>query len=98
MLDKLTQLDFAPLVADRFRLVESAVILELELLSAETASDRGHQGLSRQPFSLVFRGPHEPLLPQRIYSLRHPSLGALEIFLVPIGPDESGQRYEAVFS
>jgi hypothetical protein len=98
MLDKLTQLDFAPFVNHRFPLVESGLTLQLQLLSAETASDRGHQGLSRQPFSLIFRGPREPLLPQRIYSLQHPSLGTLEIFLVPIGPDGSGQRYEAVFS
>jgi len=98
MLDELTQLDFAPLVTDRFRLVESGVTLDLELLSAEAATVSGHQASGRAPFSLVFRGPHQPLLPQCIYPLQHSDLGILEIFLVPIGPDESGQRYEAVFS
>jgi hypothetical protein len=97
MLDELTQLDFAPLVTDRFRLVESDVTLDLELLSAEAATVGGHPS-GRTPFSLVFRGPREPLLPQRIYPLQHSVLGVLEIFLVPIGPDELGQRYEAVFS
>jgi hypothetical protein len=98
MLDTLTQLDFAPLVTDRFRLVESAVALELELLSAEAVTDGGHQASARSSFSLIFRGPYEPLLPQRIYPLQHSALGVLEIFLVPIGPDKSGQRYEAIFS
>ena len=98
MLGELTQLDFAPLVTDRFRLVESGVELDLELLSAEAATVSGHQASGRAPFSLVFRAPREPLLPQRIYALQHSALGVLDIFLVPIGPDESGQRYEAVFS
>jgi hypothetical protein len=98
MPDKLTQLDFAPLVTDRFRLVEGTVTLELQLLSAEAATHGGHRASARPPFSLIFGGPLEPLLPQRIYSLQHPALGVLEIFLVPIGPDESGQRYQAIFS
>ena len=51
----------------------------------------------RQPFSLVFRGPRHPVLPQHIYTLTNETLGRLEIFLVPIGPDGAGLRYEAVF-
>jgi hypothetical protein len=45
---------------------------------------------------LTFRGPREPLLRQRMYPLHHPSLGKLELFLVPIGPDASGQRYQTI--
>jgi hypothetical protein len=30
--------------------------------------------------------------------VRHAQLGAMEIFLVPIGPDEGGMRYEAIFT
>jgi hypothetical protein len=48
----------------------------------------------RTQFSLVFRGPPQPLLPQRIYRLEHPELGAFELFLVPIAP----ATYEAVFT
>ena len=36
--------------------------------------------------------------PQRIYRLRHDRLGAFEVFLVPIGPDAVGMRFEAVFA
>jgi hypothetical protein len=28
--------------------------------------------------------------------VRHPDLGELSLFLVPLGPDERGARYEAV--
>ena len=52
----------------------------------------------REPFSLVFRGPMDPLLAQRIYPLDHAEMGQRDIFLVPIGPDQEGMRYEAVFA
>lgn len=51
-----------------------------------------------EAFSIVFRGPQRPFLPQAIYKLDHDSLGSLELFLVPIGPDEEGMRYEAIFN
>ncbi len=53
---------------------------------------------NREQFSLHFRGPATPVLPQRIYRLDHPELGALEIFLVPIRRDAAGITYEAVFT
>jgi uncharacterized protein DUF6916 len=50
------------------------------------------------PFTLEFTGP-PPSLEQRIHALDHPILGALELFLVPIGLDPDGRvRYEAVFN
>jgi len=48
----------------------------------------------RAPFSIVFQGGPSRPLPQRIYTVEHAELGALEIFLVPIAAD----RYEAVFT
>lgn len=51
----------------------------------------------RAPFSVVFSGPSEPVLPQGIHTVEHEQLGTLELFLVPIGPGEEGMRYEAVF-
>ncbi len=51
----------------------------------------------RTPFAVVLRGPHAPVLPQRTYQLSHPALGTFALFLVPIGPDAEGMRYEAVF-
>ena len=61
-------------------------------------------GASRTPFSVVFHGPLEPVLPQGIYRLEHEQFGTLELFLVPIGPNEvapgqapTAMRYEAVF-
>jgi hypothetical protein len=49
-------------------------------------------------FSLMFLSKDGPALPQAMYSLTHPALGTLEIFLVPIGPVRGGRGYEAVFT
>ena len=38
-------------------------------------------------FSLHFRGPSAPRLPQRIHRLEHDRLGSLEIFLTAIGAE-----------
>ncbi|MFQ6028489.1 MAG: hypothetical protein ACE5Q6_13435 [Dehalococcoidia bacterium] len=35
---------------------------------------------------------------QGIRRVEHKQMGGLDIFLVAIGPDEHGMRYEAVFS
>jgi hypothetical protein len=40
------------------------------------------------------RGPDGPNMPQRTFRLEQAELGALDLFLVPIGPGE----YEAVFT
>lgn len=59
----------------------------------------GHGALGRRdPYSLVFHGPAQPVLPQRIYRLRQEQMGDLDLFLVPIGPDGEGMRYEAIFT
>ena len=51
-----------------------------------------------EQFSLVFSGNDRPWLGQGSYRLKHPAMGDHELFLVPIGPDAAGMRYEAVFS
>jgi hypothetical protein len=65
--------------------------LELELVEA-TGVGEG------RPFSIVFRGPTDPPLPQRIYRFEHEAIGTFELFIVPIAADAQGVRYEAVFN
>ena len=86
--------DFQPHVRSLFRM-ESDGPLHLILISV---SERLGPGTRRQPFSILFLGPPDPVLPQRIYRLEHDVLGVLEIFLVPIRRDADGTTYEAVFA
>lgn len=102
MLDRLTADTFAPAVGDTFRLdAGEAGTLDLELLEARLQDpDAPVQDDSgkRTPFSLLFKGPPEPILEQRMYSLEHDSIGPLEIFIVPVAHAEDGTSYEAVFA
>ena len=72
--------------------------LSLELIVVEKRGQFDPDFADRQAFSLIFRGPLEPALPQQIWPMEHDILGKLDIFLVPIGPDKKGMRYEAVFT
>ena len=97
----LTHDDFARCVGERFRVTpegEANTHLELELLRVDASALRDRVPRARSPFSTVFLGPSEPVLPQSIYPLESATLGRLDLFLVPIGRDERGVRYEAVFA
>src|SRR6266849_5160998 len=97
MLEQLTCSLFSEYVGNKFRIHPgSGHPLEVELVEAlplPAHAQRGGPQRSREPFSIVFRGPRECLLPQKIYKIEHEKLGMLELFLVPIGPDQEGQRF-----
>ena len=88
----LTAAAFRPHLHETFGLVDESGSVDTELVEVTQLGEGTPE--RRAPFSLVFRGPDEPTLPQRIYGLEHAELGALELFLVPIGPG----RYEAIFT
>jgi len=97
-LSELTHQTFAKEQGSAFELdYGAAAPLALELVEA-TAGKPSSVGSRRTPFSLLFRGPHQPVLPQKIYALAHERLGRLEIFIVPLGLDGEGMRYEAIFT
>jgi hypothetical protein len=98
MLEELKIGDFSGRVGEKFRVGEAGAAVELTLIEATDLSRADAPGPRRSPFSLVFRGPLAPVMPQRTYPIEHAALGRLEIFLVPIGPDGKGMRYEAVFN
>jgi hypothetical protein len=87
---------FSERTGETFRLrYDDGAALDVELVSVTVgASGAPH---SRAPFSLIFRGALEPVLPQRIYRFEHDELGSFELFIVPIGPDGAGMQYQAVF-
>jgi hypothetical protein len=98
MLETFTLATFEPHLGSVFRLaLENGGSLELELAEARSLGIDGWSG-DREPFSLLFLSPREPLLPQRIYTLEHPQVGTFAIFLVPIQPLPDRQRYQAVFT
>lgn len=53
----------------------------------------------RTPFSVIFRTDQKnQYFEQGTYPVIHPKKGSIPIFLVPLGPDDKGMKYEAVFN
>jgi hypothetical protein len=57
-----------------------------------------HSSAQQEQFALRFRGDRNQVLSQRIYPMKHDSIGEFDLFLVPIGRDATGTFYEAVFN
>jgi hypothetical protein len=73
--------------------------MEVHLVAVDDRGQRRSAGGSELScFSLIFRSGTQAHVPQAIYTLRHPALGEMDVFLVPIGPDDVGMRYEAIFN
>jgi hypothetical protein len=92
VLETFTAETFKPLVNERFELVAEDGRVDLELVDVTESATPGAD--RRAQFSIVFSGPPDPILPQAIYRLKHPELGAFDLFLVPI----AAGSYEAVFT
>lgn len=52
----------------------------------------------RAPFSLLFRNTSPFLFPQQTYAMRHPRVGEVGVFLVPVAQEREGFLYQAVFT
>jgi|ERR1051326_3877844 hypothetical protein len=74
---------------------------QLKLFEAspiELRARRKSQLPKRSPFSIYFLGPREPILPQGTYTLGSDAAMFEMLFITPIGRDEEGTEYEAVFA
>lgn len=93
MLEKLTLEDFEsirgrPLPLRFGNQTQTGVVVEARPVAG------GMPG-SREPFSVILRsGNPDSYWPQGTYVLEHPDHGELGLFMVPIGPDDEGMRYE----
>lgn len=94
MLDLPSRDSFAPLLNSRFQLEGGSQSIDMELTEvSELRVSRGNES-----FSLVFRGPGDMFIPQETYRFNHSALGAIDLFIVPIGQDKRGLYYEASFN
>ncbi|MBL1264485.1 DUF6916 family protein [Methylomicrobium sp. RS1] len=70
--------------------------VDMNLVSVSGFGRRLNGG--REAYSLLFQGPGQPVLVQRIYRIQQSQLGSMDIFLVPVGKEAGGIQYEAVFT
>lgn len=108
---KLTRSSFAKFNGDFFETIQDSGekllinLLRIEDLPKQRALEmqgrlvgKQLEQLREESFSLIFRGPLEIPLRQRIHRLNHPALGSLELFMVPVGKDEGSRYYEVLFN
>jgi len=73
-------------------------VIPLKLTRVDAHEQTG-SNQDRIPFALLFSGPADPLLNQRLYEMTEDELGSLAIFLVPVGQEKTGSvQYEAIFN
>ena len=78
--------------------VDSAEPVELELVELVVRKSEPNEQAGMERFSAFFYGPTNCFLPQQTYEVTHPAMGDFVIFLVALGKEERGFRYEAVFN
>jgi len=90
----LTFRDFAGREGSHFSVLDVAGNVELTLEGVEMVEGPP----SIEQFSLFFSGPAAAQLEQRTYRLNEPSLGDVEIFLVPVALDGDRIELQACFN
>jgi hypothetical protein len=90
--------DFEPFMHQKIGIRFTPTIrLEAELI--EIKSFQNYSPLERLPFAMVLRTEQKKeYYPQSIFIIEHPQKGDLPLFLVPIGFDAHGMKYEVIFS
>jgi hypothetical protein len=99
--EKLTRDWFAPYLNTEFHVKVSALtaaaVKLIDVSEMRTLTDK-NKGVSYSSFSLTFAGPKSLPENSQVYRVEHGVLGAMDLFLSPIGRHEKEVRLEAVFS
>ena len=91
--------DFKDLIGSTFTVIEVGLPpMSLALDEAKALQNRNPLPNSRPPFSLIFVCEDQSVLPQGLYRLAHDGMGDVTLFLVPVGRDERGVSYQALFN
>jgi hypothetical protein len=98
-LDAVTGAGFERHLHETFRIsLEGIAPIDLELVAVSYWGETP-PAERRRPFTLLFLGPESSTyLLQHAYRLEHATMGAYELFIVPLGLREGRMQYEAVFS
>jgi hypothetical protein len=96
-MDLLTLEHFSGCVNETFSAALNEGEIEFVLVEARAIEQRMPNAM-RVPFSLLFRNTAVFLFPQQIYQMRHPRIGEVGIFLVPIAREREGFLYQATFN
>ena len=97
MLDTITAEQFAACGDEPFRAQHGDEEVAFELIEATALASAGSPRPS-PPFRVLLRAQAGFNGGQGIYRVQHPTLGEMDLFLVPIAREEGRVRYEAIFN
>jgi hypothetical protein len=73
--------------------------LEMVLDRIDRAEFPGWERVARKPFSLIFRGPRQPVLPEGLYPVKFADGPTLMLYVIPILTAAGDhQEYQVVFN
>jgi hypothetical protein len=95
-IDQLTADDFAGYLGGK---VWPGPGLEMVLDRIDRPEFPGWERIARKPFSLIFRGPRQPLLPEGLYPVEFADGPTLVLYVIPIlTTARDHQEYQVVFN
>src|SRR5436305_11409407 len=94
----LTEEEFSKHQGTKFHAKLDSLETDLDLVEVKGYSSATDRRDDMERFSVFFNGPRDSFLPQATYQMRHEEMGEFDLFLFPLGEDDQGFRYEAVFN
>jgi hypothetical protein len=96
--------DFERLIGTPFGVMSSSVrttatlisVTQLTMTGLPRNATAGGMRTTGEQFSLIFTGPASSPFPQGTYSLSAKSLGAFDLFLVPVAEPGAQPQYQAI--
>lgn len=99
MTDTLTADHFTPHVGQSFRTPAWQHPLVLESVDVPVIPGSRLQGVFRQPFTLIFRGPPAEVLAEGLYEMESDGGATFELYMIPVHTvPRDRQNYQAVFN
>ena len=96
-IDQLTADDFICYLGRKAR--PSGSGLDLVLDRIDRREFPGWEGVTRKPFSLIFRGPRKPVLPEGLYPFEIADGLTLTLYVIPIlTAARDHQEYQVIFN
>lgn len=96
MPEPLAREDFEPLIDAELPMQIGATPVQARLVEVRALQSPSPR--PTPPFVLTFLVRGDISAAQGTHCLTHPTLGAIEMFMVPVGRDATGTRFEAVFN
>ena len=96
MTERISHENFSGHLNALFRVDVPDTSLELELVEVEAAKPIDPS--LREPFTLIFQGPKDPILAEGTYNVSNDSAGSFELYIIPIVSLGDQQLYQSIFN